>query len=145
MDPAYLLIPAAVVLFFCGITFLLAYVGGWRRLAAHFAAPEGLTGERFRFQSAQFGSCTNYNACLTLIRSAEGLGLSIQWPFRCGHPPILIPWSELHLVTTQRRFGMGHRVKVEVGAPPLLRLDLPKRALEGFGPFAGQGSETEAG
>jgi hypothetical protein len=27
----------------------------------------------------------------------EGIGLAVLWPFRLGHPPLFIPWSEMNM------------------------------------------------
>src|SRR5688572_25219439 len=44
----------------------IAFIGGWRRLAARFRAPAGYSdGQRFRMQSASIGGA-NYNNILTV-------------------------------------------------------------------------------
>ncbi len=40
---------------------------------------------------------SNYGGCLTIVVNSEGIGLSILWPFRAGHPPLFIPWSEISI------------------------------------------------
>ncbi len=51
---------------------------------------------RFRIMPA------SYKACITLIVNEEGIGFSVLWPFRVGHPPLYIPWSDVN--TSQVKF-----------------------------------------
>jgi len=34
-----------------------------------------------------------------------GLHLSVLFPFRPGHPPLLIPWQDISAIETKRGFG----------------------------------------
>ena len=88
------LFPVAFVGLWCAITYLLALMSGWRRLAAHYAADMPAGGERFRFRSAKTGF-VRYNHCLTFAATAEGLHLWLLPPFRLGSPPLLVPWAEV--------------------------------------------------
>ena len=85
----------AFILFWCVLLFAISMFSGWRQLATVYGANAPLTGTRFRFQSAQMRFSCNYGSCLTVTVNAEGLGLSVGAPFRSGHAPLFIPWSEI--------------------------------------------------
>jgi hypothetical protein len=108
---------------------VISAFGGWRRLAAFFPAIDLPSGRRFLMQSGSVG-WVNYSACLTIYTSADGIYLTTMWPFRAGHPPLFIPWSEIHDVTTRRLFGMEDAV-FEVGLPSIAKMCLPKKVFEG--------------
>ncbi len=77
----------------------------------------------------------NYNGCLTIHSSAEGLHLSVWLPFRLGHPPLFIPWDTVHNATA-KRFLWTRFVVFEVGAPTVATLHLSEKIFEGH-KFAG--------
>lgn len=77
------------------VSFLLAAIGGWRELAAQYLAKSPFSGTRFHFRSAQLGGYVNYGGCLTLAAGPDGLYLAVLPFFRVGHPPLLIPWSDI--------------------------------------------------
>jgi hypothetical protein len=56
----------------------------------------------------QFGTWCNYSGCMTIGASAAGLYLAM--PFRVGHPPLLIPWGDLHLEWLDGNF-LGFRYR----------------------------------
>ena len=38
-----------------------------------------------------------YENCVTLKITDQGLHLSLIFIFRIGHPPLLVPWEEIHV------------------------------------------------
>ena len=77
-----------------GISFLLSAIGGWNRLALHYAnSPSGIE-KRFRFRSAQFGS-VSYGRCVMFGTSIRGLSIAVLPLFRLGHAPLFIPWRDI--------------------------------------------------
>ncbi|MBM5811638.1 MAG: hypothetical protein FJ191_06690 [Gammaproteobacteria bacterium] len=87
------------------VTGLLASLSGWADLASRYAGVPMLDGERYRFASGAFGRRwfpVNYNGCLFVHLSPEGLGLSILLPFRFRSPALLIPWSRIRAATARR-------------------------------------------
>jgi len=90
------------------VPFIIVRVGGWSLLAKVYLAQgsDTLDGERWRFQSIQMRWATNYNNCVTVRTNALGLGFSVLSLFRLGHPPLLIPWSDItvHKVKRSRFF-----------------------------------------
>jgi len=98
--------PILLPFFFVGIWLLaiglLAAVGGWRSLAASYAAPEGFEPEpenRYRFRSIQLRSGfllrSNYRGSMTVGLTSQGLYLVPFVLFRFLHKPLLIPWTAI--------------------------------------------------
>ena len=103
-----LLAVAALPLFWWGVVTLLGAVGGWRALAAAYAAPDAapLSGTPcWRGQSGNLNGYMNYNGVLRVCADPRGLGLSVMVLFRPGHAPLLIPWSEIAASHTAGFFG----------------------------------------
>jgi len=88
------LFPVFFVVLWCAVTYLLAFMSGWRRLAAHYAADLPTGGYRFRFRSAKSG-LIRYNHCLNFAVGPRGLHLWLLPPFRLGSPPLLVPWADV--------------------------------------------------
>jgi hypothetical protein len=123
--PAWLwpLFPVVFVGLWCAITYLLALMSGWRRLAAHYAADLPIGGQRFRFRTARSG-LVRYNHCLTFAATAEGLYLWLLLPFRLGSPPLLVPWADVSATPTREfmvtsialGFARAPRVRMRIAA-----------------------------
>jgi hypothetical protein len=110
------------------VCLLLSLVSGWQRLAARYPATQPARGARFGAQSAGIGG-VSYRNCLTIHVAADGLFLSMPIILRVGHPPLFIPW---HAATKQEtvKFLWSERVRLEIGSPPIGRLQLEPRVLE---------------
>ena len=86
------------VLFFAGwvvVSNIIALLTGWRDLALAYRAQEPFSGERFRFRSGRMRMGMGYNNMLTVGTNMYGLYLAVFLPFRIGHPPLFIPWSDI--------------------------------------------------
>jgi hypothetical protein len=83
---------------------------GWSSLAASYRSREAFDGETRHFRSAQIGSSA-YRSCLTMGARPWGLYLSVLFPFRPGHPPLLIPWQDISATETKRGFGSGYEMR----------------------------------
>lgn len=89
--------PALPVLFVCGWLFvmnLLALMGGWRDLAESYGTSGPVDGEAFPFRSAKVG-IVDYGNCVRFVAGRPGLGISVLWPFRPGHRPLVVPWCDV--------------------------------------------------
>jgi hypothetical protein len=73
---------------------ILANVGGWSRLAQHYQAQTSFEGKKWHFRSGRMG-LVNYKSCLTIGSNNYGLYVAALPLFRIGHPPLLIPWSDI--------------------------------------------------
>jgi hypothetical protein len=123
--PAYPILFAAV----WGLaTQVLSSVGGWRRLAEIYPSPRSPMGKVHRFQSAQLRWGTNYNGCLDFAADFDGLHVSILFPFRPGHPPLFIPWSEIAFEERPSRFHP--MVMMRFMRAPELTMAVPKDLAE---------------
>jgi hypothetical protein len=95
-----LLVPAGWISF----CWIISRVGGWALVAKAYPAQDStsLDGETWRFQSIQMRWATNYGNCVTVRANPLGLGLSILFLFRLGHPPLLIPWSDITMLPVKK-------------------------------------------
>ncbi len=127
-NPATFLVAfAALWVFIC---VLLSMIGGWSRLAEDYRARCNGACRRWRFQSAAMRFGTSYSSCLTIGVHNDGLCLSVLFPFRVGHPPLLIPWTDLEKEGTaswwrgQRlRISKAHGVSLRVRGKLIERIE----------------------
>ena len=78
------------------VSFMIARIGGWWRLAKVYPAQANtLDGESWRFQSIQMRWAAGYNNCVKVRTNSLGVGLSVLFLLRIGHPPLLFPWSDI--------------------------------------------------
>jgi hypothetical protein len=110
--------PARPELFFLGfivlwatISYLLSIIGGWAKLAEDYRSEPLMERQRWTFQSAAMRFAASYNNVLTVGVSDAGLSLSIFFLFRLGHPPLLIPWSDIRKVGEAGKFK-GQRLRI---------------------------------
>ena len=111
-------------LFWCGILLLLAHLGGWARIATEYRLWDSFEGSRWWFQSGQFG-WTNYGSCLTVGAGPRGLYFSVLFPFRPGHPPILVPWDDV--AAKPGKFLFSRYVDLRFRRVPGVRVRLSQR------------------
>jgi hypothetical protein len=111
--PPYAFVALFPVLWFA-ICELLAFVGGWRRLAEHYPHSGPAPAETARFRSGRVG-WVNYNNCLIVGAAPTGLYLSVLLPFRPGHAPLLIPWND---VRAEPEGGWLKRVRLQFSRAP---------------------------
>jgi hypothetical protein len=115
-------------IFWCAIVYWISLVGGWRQLARRYRTSSPISGTTWRFRSAAMHnwSESSYNSCLKLTANEEGLGLSVFFPFRFGHPPLFIPWSDM-LVSQVRRVIFFNRVRFTFPDQPAIWIDITPR------------------
>ena len=98
------LVPAGWI----SVCWIISRISGWALLAKSYPAKDAtvLDSETWRFQSIQTRWATNYGNCVTVKTNSLGLGLSVLWLLRPGHPPLLIPWADItiHRVIRSRFF-----------------------------------------
>jgi hypothetical protein len=112
---------------------LIARLGGWQAVARRYSTTVEPEGQRFRWCFAAF-RWLDYNGCLTMVVSPEGLYIAIFKLFRIGHPSLLIPWSALHFVKVHKVWII-HQVFLEVDAPALTTIKIPYRIFEAARPY----------
>lgn len=131
----FVMFPICFVALWCFVNWMLAQLGGWARLAEKYPGSPTPTGTKFCGQSGRVGYA-RYNGILTIHTSPEGLHVAVMILFRIGHPPMLIPWTEIH-GATMRRFLFWKTVDFEIGSPAVGRMQLPEKV------FAGQPVPTD--
>jgi hypothetical protein len=100
------LIPLFVVGFaayFALVVWCVSFVTGWRLLAQRFRAPKPFLGKPkwYPFRTVRMRVWANYSGSLKLLLTAEGLYMAPIFLFGPGHPPLLIPWSEIEVHRTE--------------------------------------------
>ncbi|TWU49556.1 hypothetical protein [Rubripirellula reticaptiva] len=115
----FLLIPIAWLL----VSFSLARMSGWAQLSKRYACREFAADETGRFRTATFGPI-QYHSSLTFGVNNDGLQIAMPFLFRLGHPPLVVPWAEMHRIELDNRL-YSHRVKVSFGKPAIVRATLP--------------------
>ena len=115
------LFPVFFAVLWCAITYLLAFMSGWRRLAAHYAAELPTAGYRFRFRSAKSG-WVRFNHCLNFAVTPDGLHLWLLRPFRLGSPPLLVPWRDV--AATRRRDLLITSIALRFARAPGVRMQI---------------------
>ncbi|MDB6129401.1 MAG: hypothetical protein JWM04_508 [Verrucomicrobiales bacterium] len=128
-----ILLAALFPIYFAGlwvsVSFFLGRMGGWDALSKKYGVSIEPSGQKFTAQSAKIG-IVNYNSCLTIHTTPEGFSLAMIFLFRIGHPPIFIPWREIHNARKKRRLWREW-VVCEVEDPPIAHLQLPFKIFEG--------------
>ncbi len=112
-------------IFWCAVLYAIASAGGWRQLAKRYRCSAAIFGTVWRFQSATVHNFadSNYGGCVKVTANEEGIGLSVFFPFRVGHPPLFIPWSEI-LVSELRRFIFFDRVRFTFPGEPSIWIEI---------------------
>lgn len=99
----------------CFTLLVLAFLGDWGILAKSFRAREKPRGKYFYLRSSAVGM-VGYRRMLTVGVTDKGLYLSVLFPFRPLHPPLLIPWSEIKEVH-ENKFYSWRNYYLSIGYP----------------------------
>lgn len=116
-------------LFWCVVLYILSRMGKWAALAGRYRVSAVPFGKRFVCQSGKVG-VVNYNSCLNVIVSGDGLYLSIFPLFRPWHPPLLIPWSDLLNLKEKKMLWFLKFMEMQVCEPSITTIQLPSRIFE---------------
>lgn len=118
---------ALIPLAWCFLSWLLSRLSGWSLLAQHFkdsgAEPDGEDVEAARFRTGRLGAVT-YHSCLHFRVGSDGLWISVALPLRLGHPPLFIPWDQVHHISKDK-VRYSRRIRASIGTPTLVRATLP--------------------
>lgn len=121
--------------FWIGTLHLLSRIGGWHRLSADYTYSGTVPRPQFSWVSALIG-WVGYNNILRLHLSDQGIHVSVPAPFKFGHPPLFIPWSEVKS-RTSRRVLWSKLERLSIGSPPVATISLPESILAAW-PAASQ-------
>jgi hypothetical protein len=128
--------PVFFVALWCVIFFLISQASGWAVLARRFRLTSPFAVQSWDWKSARMRWGANYNNCLTIGSDPIGLYLSMVFPFRFAHPPLLLPWQE---VSVRRRRSMLFFKYVELSLgreeqiPLLIRENLAEQIRQAAG------------
>src|SRR5262245_61236004 len=86
----------SIALAFCGVSFLLAFISGWRSLATRGPARPGVDGEEIPLGFGMMVGLVSYRSCVVVETTPEALLLT-QFPLFVGHPPMALPWSAIEM------------------------------------------------
>jgi hypothetical protein len=126
-----LMIPAFAVFFvtlWLLICRLLAHLSGWSALARDFPGPSEAPAPQFLLQAGSMNGC-RYRGCLNVGISPHGMSLSLFFLFRAGHPPLLIPWTNLSPFQPENALWTTVYATTITGAGRDIRLTLHNRRL----------------
>ena len=106
------------------ISYVLSVLRGWWRLATWYKGTPVKAVQKWRGRSASL-RLVSYGSCLNFSVSQDGLGVSVFFLFRAGHPPLLVPWSEI--VAEQSGFFIFRGVKLTFAREPGIKLKIGTR------------------
>ena len=115
-------------LIWCCVVWLLSQIGGWSRLAKHYAARGApVYGREFRSVTGMVGG-TSYRGVLTVHVNEEGFFLEPMTLFRIAHPRLFIPWREV-AERTSLSVLWWKAERLTIGAPKIGTITLPENVL----------------
>lgn len=103
------------------IRLLFTVLSGWKQLASRYGARRVPACWHWSGQTVRVGS-VRYRRCMRVAAESDGLYLAGYRLLR--HPPLCIPWSEIHDPATATIYGRP-AVSVSVGTPPSGKLEFP--------------------
>ena len=99
-------------IFFLGgwiaVLLLISRITGWSRLAEKYRTYKKPDFKLLRLVQVNWGSSLMSGNIYTLGSSYKGLYLAVLFPFRIGHPPLLVPWRDI-TAKKEKRF-MSNKV-----------------------------------
>jgi hypothetical protein len=96
------LILLGFIAFWLGVVKVIALLG-WQRLATHYHVAQVPAVPR-QWLSLAYVGFIQYQRVIRAGASAEGLVLTVIFPFRVGHPPLLIPWQAIGPVHHKKKW-----------------------------------------
>ncbi len=136
---SYLANPLNIVIFvialWCATLYLISFLTGWNALARRFRAQsepyaDARTVGPF-FYTIYLRYWTHYSCVIRLTAAADALYASVLFPFRIGHPPLRIPWSEISFGRAQR--FMSNFVVLTLGREEQIPMRIPLRMARNLG------------
>ena len=120
--------PIMVLVGFPICCWILGQLDGWKGLYRRFpaAVDSRLAGPKFTFLRGRVG-LFHWKRALVAHVTPEGLRLSVIFLFRPGHPPLLLPWSDIKMISRLREFPWRDFVEFEIGAPQVTTIRLPAK------------------
>ena len=119
------------------VCIFLSRLSGWHQLAQKYPRIDFVSGEKWRFRSAKLRHSVGYNGCVNFVANREGLGISIFFIFRVGHPPLFIRWTDITVSREKQFFRKLIRFKAgrDFPIPILVQESLGHKILEAAGQY----------
>jgi hypothetical protein len=119
------------------ICIILSRMSGWHNLAEKYPRIDFVSGENWRFRSAKLRYSVGYNSCVNFVANREGLGISIFFVFRVGHPPLFIRWTDIEISKETKLFRNLIRFTVgkDFPIPILVHKSLGHKIMEAAGQY----------
>lgn len=115
------------------VMLLISYIGMWAWLAKwyRFDGVVPITTETHTFVSGFIGR-SRYGGVLTVASLPEGLYLSVMPLFRPGHPPLLIPWGDVHVRGYRSMYTLrsSRFVVLQIGEQPNRLITVPSDVVQ---------------
>jgi hypothetical protein len=93
------------IAYFCAlwtvVCIVISLLSGWQSLSRRYHT-ENNSSTTINWGSGSFRYIVGYHNVLRMRSDADGLYLSVMKLFRLGHPPLLIPWSEIEVLQEGR-------------------------------------------
>jgi len=94
-------------------SYTISKISGWSRLAEKYQTSEKPESKVMQAVQAQWGSFMIAGNIYTIACNSEGMYLGVLFPFRFGHPPLLIPWYD---IKTSKVGGLiKNRIRLKFG------------------------------
>jgi hypothetical protein len=93
-----LFFPVFFVAMWASVLWLISLISGWAVLGKRFRHSRHFYDEMWGFRSAKMRFNVHYGNCLSVGADKSGLYLSVFSIFRIGHPPLLIPWTQISVL-----------------------------------------------
>jgi len=76
-------------------SFIISKITGWSRLAEKYRTRRKPKSKLLLAVQVHWGSTYMAGNIYTIGCNTEGMYLGVLFPFRVGHPPLLIPWHDI--------------------------------------------------
>lgn len=104
---------------------------GWGDFARLYQVDKLPQGKTYWWQSGSFNWQGSYARIINIVIAPEGIGLSVSLLFRCGHSPLLVPWSNVTAVEEKGFTVLFKYLRITMtGGERTFRLRLPIWAKE---------------
>ena len=99
--------PFFIIIFWILACFILSKLGGWYKISQNYPVLQVDTDEveTFDFQSLKLGKFIDYNSCITMQITKEGILMKVLPIFKIMHPPFFIKYSEIENATIDNFYG----------------------------------------
>ena len=138
--PFFLVIFVAM---WASMLYLISAVSGWNALSKRFRLQGRFYGETRPFRSARLRFYVHFGNCLDVGADESGLYLAVLPIFRFGHPPLLIPWPEVSVISGETGFIFKKR-ELRLGRQESIPLRISASLAEDLRTLAGDSWPVDA-